>query len=266
MSGYKIATISLIAVLILCFLWIGFGNQIVQSVNDLKNNNNDEVSVPMTVTHYDYTGAVVGDSYTVYCDSNGDVVSGEIVHPTVSDVATYDELPFWDWHRERVGRNINYYARYANDTYVYVNGEYEPTDASSEVSVLDDPLTLVLSQEPSSDLRLSPPTTITDYTAPTRVYVWLHGGLGDGTSLDIEYDVWLERTADGSIGSLVISDDIVWQLVLDSSNKITISNMQGSYDNLSVEILDITEIIANDTGTDVDIDGSIDISGGVDLS
>ncbi len=53
---------------------------------------------------------------------------------------------------------------------------------------------------------------------------------------------------------------------LGSSNNITISNMQGNYNNLSVEILDITQIIVNDTGTDVDIDGSIDISGGVDLS
>ncbi len=42
--------------------------------------------------------------------------------------------------------------------------------------------------------------------------------------------------------------------------------MQANYNNLSVEILDITQIIVNDTGTDVDIDGSIDISGGVDLS
>ena len=232
------------------YTWVDWEQSIDEDAKQISYTATYEaIMYTYTITHYDIDGLQIGDATTATGDYGG-ALTTEVVHP---EAPIIDDVAFVGWIAADIvaGDSIMYCAMYGTDYYNYYYDMctaqivYEPTDASSEVSVLDNPLTLVLSQEPSSDTTLSPPTTITDYTAPVYVEIYLYGGLGDGSAVDIAYTCWLEHTANGSSGDIVISDEITWHLTLDSTNKLSISNLVGNYDNLTVDIVDIRQILPN---------------------
>ena len=189
-------------------------------------------TISYTVTHYDSEGTVLDTSTQEYY-ADGQPVSGVVIHPTPDTTATYDNLPFLEWQKVQRGRTIDYYATYGNEYYQYYNGGYTITALSQLMSVGTPVSNISLAGEvTSSDLQFSLATEL-DITNPTAVEIEMYGELSDGTQIEIFDTLWLTKSATGGSLRLTLSNEINWDIVLDESGNLTVTNMIGDYGDIT---------------------------------
>lgn len=188
--------------------------------------------ISYTVTHYDSEGNVLDSSAQEYY-SDGQPVSGVIIHPTPETTATYDNLPFLEWQKVKRGRTIDYYATYGNEYYQYYNGGYAIT-ALSQKDYVGNAINSInlMGEVTSGDLQFSLATGL-DITNPTGVEIDISGELLDGTQVEIFDTLWLTKSATGGSLRLTLSNEINWDIVLDESGNLTVTNMIGDYGDIT---------------------------------